>query len=57
MKHTLNLEIGGCQKTWFSKYVCTGQDHIWIEHGIKTRGKHQRTSMLLTWPVYMKLKS
>ena len=57
MKHTLNLEIGGCQKTWFSKYVCTGHDHIQMEHGVKTRGKHQCTSMLLTLPVHANLKS
>ena len=57
VKHTLNLEIGGCQKTWFSKCVCTGQDHFQMEHGIKTIGKHQHTSMLLTWSVYVKLKS
>ena len=47
VKHTLS------QKTWFSKYVCTGQDHFWMEHDIKTRGKHQCTSMLLTSPVYV----
>ena len=44
-------------KTWFSKYICTGQDHIQMEHDIKTGGKHQHTSMLLIWPVYAKLKS
>ena len=52
MKHTLNLEIAGCQKNWFSKYVY----HFWMEHGVKTRGEHQHTSMLLTWPVYTKLE-
>ena len=55
MKHTLNLEIGGCQKIWFSKYVCPGQDHFWMEHGIKTRGKHQHTSMYMENKVYFEL--
>ena len=49
MKHILNLETGGCQKTWCLRYVCTGQDHFQMEHGIKTEGKHQHISMLLTW--------
>ena len=39
VKHILNLEIGGYQRTWFLKYVSTDQDHFQMEHGIKTGEK------------------
>ena len=41
----MNLEIGGCQKTWCLRYVCTGQDHFQMEHGVKTRAYFHVTDM------------